>query len=105
MKGERIMNRLGSKFLQLAPFAAALAALFVLGVSVPFAGAAPGKDQPKNSHDYYKIRDPKVDPKLSSAQRARVQRDAAFQRRQAQRKMIQDVMSGKQPAASGGGVK
>jgi hypothetical protein len=109
MKGERIMNRLRGKLLQFASFVAALTALFVLVVSVPFAGAAAsGKGDPKNfknAHDYYKIRDPKVDPKLSSHERARVQRDAAFKKRQAQRKLIQDVMSGKQPASSGGGDK
>jgi hypothetical protein len=104
MKGERIMNRLTGKFLQFAPFVTALTALFVLVVSVPFAGAnAPGKDKPKNSHEYYSIRDPKVDPNLSADKRARIQRDASFKKRQDLKKNIQDLMAGK--PASGGGDK
>jgi hypothetical protein len=100
------MNRLRCKLLQFAPFVAALTAVFLLGVNVPLAGAAPsGNDQPKNSHDYYKIRDPKVDPKLSANKRARTQRDASFKKRQDVKKSIQDIMAGKQPASSGGGVK
>jgi hypothetical protein len=92
--------------LQFAPLVAALTAVFFLSVNVPFAGAnAPGKDQPKNSHDYYKIRDPKVDPKMSSEKRSRIQRDAVQEKRQQNRKYIQDIMAGKQPAPSGGGDK
>jgi len=104
----RLKQLLGNrcKFLQFAPFAAALAAFFLLGVTAPSAGAAASKkDEPKNSHEYYKIHDHKVDPKLSPAQRARIQRDAALKKRQDQRKAIQDIMSGKQPASSGGGDK
>jgi hypothetical protein len=92
--------------LQFASFAAALTAFFLLGVNVPYAGAnAPGKDTPKNSHEYYSIRDPKVDPKLSADKRARIQRDNVFKKRQELRKNIQDLMAGKQPASSGGGDK
>ncbi len=109
------MNRLKQMFrnrrklLQFAPVVAALTAFFFLGVNVPFAGAdANGKDNPqnyKNAHDYYKIRDPKVDPKLTSNERARIQRDTVFKKRQEIKKSIQDIMSGKQPAPSGGGDK
>jgi hypothetical protein len=109
------MNRLMHMFqkrrtlLRFAPFVAALTAFFLLGINVPYAGAdhqgRQGKEEPKNSHDYYKIRDPKVDHKLSPAQRARVQRDAAHKKRQDHQKAVQDIMSGKQPARSGGGDK
>jgi hypothetical protein len=92
------------KLLRFAPFVAALTAFFLLGVNVPAAGAnAPGKDTPKNSHEYYSIRDPKVDSKLSADKRARVQRDTVFKKRQELRKNIQDLMAGK--PASGGGDK
>ncbi len=97
-----------SKLLQFAPVVAALIAFFMLGVNVPSAGAnanAQGADQPKNAHDYYKIRDPKVDPKMPSAQRSRIQRDASFKKRQDVKKSIQQIMSGSQPASHGGGAK
>jgi hypothetical protein len=106
------MNRLKQmlrnkcKPLLFAPFVAALTAFFILGVNVPYAGADhQRKDKPKNAHEHYRIHDSKVDPNLSPAQRARVQRDAAFKRRQDHKKAVQDIMSGKEPASSGGGDK
>ncbi len=104
---KRLMQLL--RILRLAPVVAALTAFFFLGVSAPLAGADDnGKGDPKNyknAHDYYKIRDPKVDQKLTTAQRARVQRDSVFKKRQENKKYIQDIMSGKQPTPSGGGDK
>ncbi len=106
------MNRLRQmvwkrcRLLLFSPLVAAVTALFLLGVNVPCAGAAASdKDQPKNSKEYYKIRDPKVDPKMSPARRARIQRDAVFKKRQHVRKQIQNIMEGKQPESSGGGEK
>ncbi len=103
------MFRNRRKLLRIAPVVAALTAFLFLVVNVPLAGAdANGKGSPKNyknAHDYYKIRDPKVDPKLTSGQRARVQRDSVFKKRQENKKYIQDIMAGKQPAPSGGGDK
>jgi hypothetical protein len=100
-----LMNR--CRLLLFAPF---LVAVTALGINVTCAGANDsGKGQPKNSHDYYKIRDPKVDPKLSAEKRARVQRDDVFKKRQDARKFIQNVMAGDQGAPSdkkeGGGAK
>ncbi len=108
MKRLMQMFRNRRKLLRFAPVVAALTAFLFLVVNVPFAGADNGKGSPKNyknAHDYYKIRDPKVDSKLTSAQRSRVQRDSVFKKRQEHKKNIQDIMSGKQPTRSGGGDK
>jgi len=84
----------------------AVIALFWGGINVTCAGADQSEKHPKNSREYHSIRDPKVDPNLSPAQRARVQRDAAIKNRDNTRKFIQNIMAGKEPASSQeGGAK
>ena len=95
--------RKGGKPLLYLPFVIAEIALFWGGIDVTRAGADQSEKQPKNSHEYHAIRDPKVDPNLSPAQRARVQRDAAIKNRDNTRKFIQNIMAGKDPASSQGG--
>jgi hypothetical protein len=110
MKGEGNMSRFKlmlwnrCKLLLFLPFVMAVTSLFLVGINVTSARAA---DQPKNAHDMYKIRDPKVDPKMSPAARARVQKNNAIKKKQDARKFMQDVVEGKQPASSdkGGSAK
>ena len=101
--------RSSCKRLLFLPFVLAVAALFWGGINVTRAGAnQPDKNNhhPKNAHEYYKIRDPRVDPNLSPKQRARVQRDAAIKNRADARMFIQNIIEGKQPASSSqGGAK
>ena len=109
MKGE--VNMIGLKFrlgsrwkpLLVLPFIMAVTALFLGGINVTSVGADQSKKHPKNAAEYHAIRDPKVDPNLSPAQRARVQRDAAIKNRENTRKFIQNIMAGKESASSQGG--
>jgi hypothetical protein len=99
--------RNSGKHLLFLPFVMAVTALFGGGINVTCAGAdQKDKHNAKNSHEYHAIRDPRVDPNLSPKQRARVQRDAAIKNRADARMFIQNIMEGKQPAASTeGGAK
>lgn len=98
------MSRL-RKYLLLAPAVAAVTALLLLGTGIRSA-MADNMDKPKNAHDAYKIRDPKVDPKMSPQQRARFQRDAQVKKRKDTRKFVEGVMAGKiQAAGNNGGAK
>ena len=91
------------KFFLSLPFVMALTALFLGGINVTSAGAdQSNKHHAKNSHEYHAIRDPKIDPNLSPANRARVQRDASIKNRQNARKFIQSVVEGKDAASSQG---
>jgi len=105
--GIMLMNK--CKPLLSLPFIMAVTALFWGGINVTWAGADQSEKQAKdakNTHEYHAIRDPKVNPKLSPKERARVQRDAAIKNRENSRMFIQNIMAGKEPAASqGGGAK
>ena len=106
MSGLKFKLRNRCKPLLSLPFIMAVTALFWGGINVTCAGADQSEKQPKNAknaHEYHAIRDPKVDPKLSPEQRARVQRDAAIKNRDNSRKFIQNVMAGKESASSQGG--
>ena len=89
-----LLNR--CKLLQFATFVVAVTTL-LWGIDVTTVRA---ETTPADPLHPYAIRDPKVDPNLSPAQRARVQRDAAATKRKAARKFVKDVAEGKQPAAS-----
>lgn len=97
--------RLGNrcKTLLVLPFIMAVTALFLGGINVTAAGADQSNKHPKNAAEYHAIRDPKIDPNLSPAQRARVQRDAAIKNRENSRKFIQNVIAGKESSSSQGG--
>ena len=103
MSGLKFKLRNSCKPLLLLPFILAVAALFLGGINVTSAGADQSGRHPKNAAEYHAIRDPKVDPNLSPAQRARVQRDAAIKNRENTRKFIQNIMAGKESASSQGG--
>jgi hypothetical protein len=112
-KGDPIMSRLTTMLrnrfrpLLFLPFVAAVMALLGGGMNLTYAGHhSSEKEGPKNSHEHYRIRDSRVDPKMSPKARARVQRDAAIKNRTDARLFIQGVMEGKQPASSSeGGAK
>jgi hypothetical protein len=74
------------------------AAVLLLGISATYADQGSAPSDPLNPH---KILDPKVDPNLTPDQRAKVQRDAAIQKRKDLRKFIKDVSEGKQSTTSG----
>ncbi len=88
------MLRNRSRLLLSVPAVLALSALLLLGIDIGSAAANNGKNQPKNSHEAYKIRDPKVSPNLSSRQRAIAQRDAAIKQRQDLKATIQRAIEG-----------
>jgi hypothetical protein len=88
----------------LSLFAFFLAAVTALGINVTCAAAnASDEAKPKNSHEAYAIRDPKVDPNMHPAERARVQREAVIKKRQDVRKFVQKMIEGEQGAAPGKG--
>lgn len=87
------------KYLLTAPVIMAVTALFLWGGVVTSAAADTAK--PKNAHEAYKIRDAKVDPKLSSAERAHLQRQNAIKKRQDARKFVEDAATGKLSASGG----
>lgn len=93
-----LMNR--CRLLMFAPFLVAVTAVLFGGIGLANAGREPSEI--KNSHDYYKIRDPKVNPKLHPKERARVQREAAIKNRENSRKLVRNIMEGKE---TGGGAK
>ncbi len=107
MPGHHLKLRESCKQLLLLPFVLAVAALFWGGVNVTIAGADQPDKHSKNAHEFYKIRDPKVDPNLSPRERARVQRDAVVKNRADARMFIQRVIvEGQQPGSpSQGGAK
>jgi hypothetical protein len=78
-----------------------LVAVTALGINVSYADANPSVTNPKNSHEAYAIRDPKVDPNLPPAARARVQRDASINKRHEVKKFIQKMVEGEQAGSSG----
>ena len=99
----RFMSSL-RKYLLLAPAVTAVTAILLLGTGIRSAAADPmGDKNPKNAHEAYRIRDPKVDPKMSPTERARIQRDAEIKKRKDTRKFIEGVMSGKVQAAGNKG--
>ena len=102
----RFMSSL-RKYLLLASVVIAVTALLLLGTGVRSAAADPVDKKAANAHEAYRIRDPKVDPKMSPVQRARIQRDAEVKKRQDTRKFINDVMAGKVKALGNkeGGAK
>lgn len=103
MSGLKFKLRSRCKPLLSLPVIMAVIALFFGGINVTGAGADQSHKHPKNSREYHSIRDPKIDPNLSPAQRARVQRDAAIKNRENTRKFIQNVTAGKESSSSQGG--
>jgi len=106
MSGLKFKLRNRCKTLLSLPFIMAVTALFWGGINVTCAGADQSEKQlkdAKNAHEYHAIRDPKLDPNLSPKERARVQRDASIKNRDNARKVMQNIMTGKEPASSQGG--
>ncbi len=98
--------RTTGKYLLLTPAVIAVMALLLLGTGIGSATANTVDNKPKNAHDAYKIRDPKVDPNMSPQHRARIQRDVQVKKRSDTRKFIEGVMAGKiQAAGKEGGAK
>jgi hypothetical protein len=97
------MNR--CRFLKLAPLLVAITTL-LWGVNVTGVRADTTEADRRPPHA---IRDPKVDPNLTPAQRARVTRKAEFKKKQDVRKYVKDVVEGEQSAPPGnrgkGGAK
>lgn len=95
-----------SRVLLFVPLVVVVLSLLLLGINVQSATAKPTHKNPNNantSHEYYKIRDSKVDPNMSPKHRSRAQRDAAIKKRQDAKNYIQGVIEGVQPAAGKGG--
>ncbi len=63
------------------------AAVLLQGIGVTYADTGTAGDRQLHP---YAIRDPNVDPNLSHRQRARVQRDAAANKRHAAKKFVRD---------------
>ncbi len=80
------------------------AALLLQSIGVTYADT--GTAGERQLHPYA-IRDPNVDPNLTRTQRARVQRDAAAQKRHTAKKFVKDFAEGKvgTDAKNKGGAK
>ncbi len=68
------------------------AAVLLQGIGVTYADTGAGGERQLHP---YAIRDPNVNQNLSHAQRARVQRDAAAQKRHTAKKFVRDFAEGK----------
>ncbi len=80
------------------------AAILLQGIGVTYADT--GATGERQLHPYA-IRDPNVDPNMSHRQRARMQRDAAAQKRHTAKKFVKDFAEGKvgTDAKNKGGAK